>query len=133
MRALKSALEQQRFDRVYLFHGDDDYLKDEKVRALIDRATDPGTRDFNLEVRRAAETDAGALGLALDSLPMMAERRVVVVRDVNTFKKDARAVLAKYLARPAADTVLVLVTASGAKPDAALIEAATAIEFRTGN
>jgi len=130
MRALKSALEQQRFDRVYLFHGDDDYLKDEKVRALIDRATDPGTRDFNLEVRRAAETDAGALGLALDSLPMMAERRVVVVRDVNTFKKDARAVLAKYLARPAADTVLVLVTASGAKPDAALIEAATAIEFR---
>ena len=39
--------------------------------------------------------------------------------------EDARAVLAKYLARPAADTVLVLVTASGAKPDAALVEAAT--------
>ncbi len=130
MRAFKSALEQKSFDRVYLFHGDDDYLKDDKIRALIDRATDPGTRDFNLEVRRASDTDAGALGLALDSLPMMAERRVVIVRDVNTFKKDARAVLSKYLARPAADTVLVLVVASGAKPDAALIEASTAIEFR---
>lgn len=130
MRAFKSALEQKSFDRVYLFHGDDDYLKDDKIRALIDRATDPGTRDFNLEVRRASDTDAGALGLALDSLPMMAERRVVIVRDVNTFKKDARAVLSKYLARPAADTVLVLVAASGAKPDAALIEASTAIEFR---
>lgn len=130
MRAFKSALEQKSFDRVYLFHGDDDYLKDDKIRALIDRATDSGTRDFNLEVRRASDTDAGALGLALDSLPMMAERRVVIVRDVNTFKKDARAVLSKYLARPAADTVLVLVAASGAKPDAALIEASTAIEFR---
>src|SRR5476649_1152065 len=103
MRALKSALEKQIFDRVYLFHGDDDYLKDDKIRALIDRATDPGTRDFNLEIRRAAETDAAALGLALDSLPMMAERRVVVLRDVTTLKKDSRTVLAKYLERPAAD------------------------------
>jgi len=133
MRALKSALEQRMFDRVYLFHGDDDYLKEEKIRALIDRATDPGTRDFNLEVRRAVETDAGSLGLALDSLPMMAERRVVIVRDVTTLKKDARAVLAKYLAQPAADTLLVLVAGAGIKPDATLTGAATAIEFRPLN
>ena len=133
MRALKSALEQRIFDRVYLFHGDDDYLKEEKVRALIDRATDPATRDFNLEVRRAGELDAGALGLALDSLPMMADRRVVIVRDVTTLKKDARAVLAKYLAKPAADTLLVLVAGIGAKPDAALMDAATVVEFRALN
>ena len=130
MRALKSALEQRNFDRVYLFHGDDDYLKEEKIRALIDRATDPGTRDFNLEVRRASETDAGALGLALDSLPMMAERRVVILRDVTTLKKDVRTVLAKYLERPAADAVLVLVAGTGTKPDAALLDAATSVEFK---
>ena len=130
MRALKSALEQRNFDRVYLFHGDDDYLKEEKVRALIDRATDAGTRDFNLEVRRASETDGGALGLALDSLPMMAERRVVILRDVTTLKKDARTVLSKYLERPAPDTVLVLVAGTGTKPDAALLDAATAVEFK---
>ncbi len=130
MRALKSALEQQKFDRVYLFHGDDDYLKEDKIRALIDRATDPGTRDFNLEVRRASESDAGSLGLALDSLPMMADRRVVILRDVTLLKKDARAVLTKYLEKPAADTLLVLVAGTGTKPDAALIDAATAIDFR---
>ena len=133
MRALKSALEQGTFDRVYLFHGDDDYLKEEKIRALIDRATDPATRDFNLDVRRAAELDAGSLGLALDSLPMMADRRVVVVRDVTMLKKDARAVLAKYLERAAADTLLVLVAGTGTKPDAALMETATAVEFRPLN
>jgi DNA polymerase-3 subunit delta len=133
MRALKSALEQRTFDRVYLFHGDDDYLKEDKIRALIDRATDPGTRDFNLEVRRASEIDAGSLGLALDSLPMMAERRVVILRDVTTLKKDARAVLSAYLARPAADSLLVLVAGAGTKPDAALMEASTAIEFRPLN
>lgn len=130
MRALKSALELRTFDRVYLFHGDDDYLKEEKVRSVIDRATDPGTRDFNLEMRRAGETDAAALGLALDSLPMMAERRVVVLRDVTVLKKDARGVLAKYLANPAADTVLVLVAGAGTRPDATLVDAATVVEFR---
>jgi DNA polymerase-3 subunit delta len=133
MRVLKSALEQRMFDRVYLFHGDDDYLKEEKIRALIDRATDPGTRDFNLDVRRAAETDVGSLGLALDSLPMMAERRVVILRDVTTLKKDTRAVLAKYLERPAADTLLVLVAGTGTKPDTALLDAATSIDFRALN
>lgn len=133
MRALKTALEQRTFDRVYLFHGDDDYLKEEKIRALIDRATDPATRDFNLDARRASELDAGSLGVALDSLPMMAERRVVIVRDVTTLKKDVRAVLGKYLERPAADTLLVLVAAAGAKPDAPLMEAATVVEFRPLN
>ena len=131
MRALKSALEQGNFDRTYLFHGDDDYLKEEKVRALIERATEPGTRDFNLEVRRCAESDAGALGVALDSLPMMADRRVVVLRDVTLLKKDARAVLTKYLERPAPDTVLVMVAGAGTKPEAAWLEHSTAVDFRS--
>jgi len=133
MRALKSALEQRNFDRVYLFHGDNEYLKEEKIRALIDSATEPGTRDFNLDVKRAAEIDAASLGLALDSLPMMAERRVVILRDVTTLKKDARTVLAKYLERPAADTLLVLVAAAGTKPDAALMGAAITVDFRSLN
>jgi DNA polymerase-3 subunit delta len=133
MRALKSAIEQRIFDRVYLFHGDDDYLKEEKIRALIDSATDPGTRDFNLDVQRAADVDAGSLGLALDSLPMMAERRVVIVRDVTTLKKDARTILTKYLERPAGDTLLVLVAAAGTKPDSAIMDAATTVDFRLLN
>jgi DNA polymerase III subunit delta len=130
IRALKSALEQQTFDRVYLFHGDDDYLKEEKVRALIERATDPGTRDFNLEVLRAADADSGSLRMALDALPMMAERRVVVLRDVTALKKDARLVLAAYLERASPDTVLVLVAGAGVKLDTALTERATVVDFR---
>lgn len=128
---LKAALERGIFDRAYLFHGDDDYLKEEKVRALIARATDPGMRDFNLEIRRGGETDSATLSLALDALPMMAERRVVVIRDVSALKKDARLVLGKYLKSPATDTVLLLVTNAGAKVDAELIEHTTAIEFRS--
>jgi DNA polymerase-3 subunit delta len=42
-------------------------------------------------------------------------------------------VLAKYLERPAADTLLVLVAGTGTKPDAALLDAATSIDFRALN
>jgi DNA polymerase-3 subunit delta len=60
---------------------------------------------------------------------MLAERRVVVVRDVDKLKKDVRALLTRYLARPAGDTVLVLVAPSGAKADAPLADRSTAVEF----
>jgi DNA polymerase-3 subunit delta len=131
MREFKAALERGNFDRAYLFHGDDDYLKEEKVRALIARATDPETRDFNLDVRRGGETDAAELSLTLDALPMMAERRVVVVREVTALKKDARAVLGKYLKNPAADTILLLVAGAGTKADAEMQANTTAVEFRS--
>jgi DNA polymerase-3 subunit delta len=130
MRALNAALERGIFDRAYFFHGDDEFLKEENVRALIAHATDKGTRDFNLDVRRAGDTDAKTLLLALDALPLMAARRVIVLRDVAALKKDARIVLDRYLDRPAADTVLVLTLAAGAKVDDRLAERTVAVEFK---
>jgi DNA polymerase-3 subunit delta len=130
MKALKAALESGRFDPVYLFHGTDDYLKEEKVRALIARATEPSTRDFNLEVLRGAESDAARLSGALEALPMLAERRVVILHDPGAMKKTARERLARYLASPAAETLLVLVVPAGTKPDADTMKAASAVNFR---
>lgn len=133
MRAFKAALEQGAPDAVYLFHGDNDFLKDEKVRELVDRLADPATRDFNYDQLRGSEVDAGRLSSVLDSLPLMASRRVVVLHDVGALKKDARAAIDRYLARPSADTVLVLVAAEGWKTDAKLIDRASAVELRQLN
>jgi DNA polymerase-3 subunit delta len=130
MRVLRTALEAGAFDGAYLLHGDDDYLKEEKVRALIECATDPLTRDFNVEFRRGAEVDGAALALALDALPMMASRRVLVIRDVTLLRRDARAAVERHLRRPAGDLVLILVAAAGTRPDAILVELSTAIEFQ---
>ena len=129
-RAFKKALQDRVFDPVYYFHGEDDFLKDDAVRKLIDAAIDPRTRDFNLDVVRAADLTADRLASLLASLPMMAERRLVVVRGVCDLKKDARIALDRYLASPAADLVLVLTDAADAgKPDRALLDRATALEF----
>src|SRR5919204_606423 len=128
-REFKRALQERSFAPVYYLHGEDDYLKDEAIRRLVDRAVDPATRDFNLEVLRGADVDAGALGSLLDTPPMMAERRVVVVRDVGALRRDARRMLDRYLERPARDAVLVLVAPAGAKPDRDLVDRGAAVEF----
>ena len=128
-KALHAAVKKRVFDPVYYLFGEDDFLKDGRSRDLIDAAVDPSTRDFNLEVRRASELDPQGLDALLGTPPMLAERRVVVLRDVDKLKKGARAILDRYLARPAPDTVLILIAPSGAKPDKGLSEHATAVEF----
>jgi DNA polymerase-3 subunit delta len=128
-RQLRSAIDDRRFDPVYYFSGGDDYRKDEAVAQLVVAAVDPATADFNLDTFRAADVDAERLDVALSSLPMLAQRRVVVLRDVGALKKAARAVLDRYLSAPAADTTLVLTSISGAKVDAAIVARATAVPF----
>ena len=128
-RALHAALKKRAFDPVYFFFGEDDYLKDARTRELVDTASDPATRDFNVELRRGNDLDAETLDSLLSMPPMLAERRVVVVRDVDKLKKDARTLLLRYLDRPASDTVLLLVAPAGAKADKPLTERSTAVEF----
>lgn len=117
------------FAPVYYLFGDDDYLKDCAVRDLLAAAVDPATRDFNSETRRAGEIDAETLGSLLATPPMLAERRALVLRDVGSLKKAARQQLDRYLAHPAGDTLLLLVSPAGAKADAALGAHAESLDF----
>ena len=128
-KALHAALKTRVFDPVYYFFGEDDFLKEQATRDLVDTAVEASTRDFNLEIRRAGDLDAESLDALLSTPPMLAERRVVVLRDVDKLKKGARTLLDRYLARPAHDTVLVLVAPSGAKADKALSANARVVEY----
>jgi DNA polymerase-3 subunit delta len=128
-KALHAAVKTRVFDPVYYFFGEDDFLKEHATRDLVEAAVEPSTRDFNLEIRRASELDAESLDALLSTPPMLAERRVVVLRDIEKLKKGARTLLDQYLARPAHDTVLVLVAPSGVKPDKALSAHATVVEY----
>lgn len=123
------ALKARTFAPVYFLYGEEEHLKDDAVRAVVDGAVDPATRDFNLDVRRGAEVDAEALLSLVGTPPMMAERRAVVIRDVGALKKDARGALERYVARPSPETVLVLVAPAGAKDDRVLLDRAAAVRF----
>src|SRR5256885_14653022 len=126
--ALLRSLKQGVPDPVYYLHGDEDVLKDEAVRALVDRAVDPAARDFNLDQRSAPELDAEAFHALVNTPPMLAATRAVVVRGLEQLKKTAklRQELLRYLESPNPTTLLVLVQGAGEAPDAELVRRTTA-------
>lgn len=110
LNALRKEVKAGKLAPVYYFHGAEETLKEEALAALADLAVDPSSRDFNYDVRHATTLDPEGLHALVNTLPMMAERRMVVIRDVDgwTVKSPTRKVLLDYVTRPAAETVLVL-------------------------
>jgi DNA polymerase-3 subunit delta len=129
LKTLRDTIKRRSFDGAYFITGEDDYQKDDAVRQLVDAALDPTSRDFNLDTRRSADLDPETLGVLLSTPPMMAERRVIVLREVNTLRKDARRALDHYLESAASDLVLIMTGAAGTKADTALSNSATVLEF----
>lgn len=120
----------------YYLHGDQDILKDDAVQLLLQHGLDPATRDFNFDRRRAADLSADEFQSLALTPPMMAERRVLLVSEVEflqqkrTRAQQLRTAVLAYLARPLPETLLILVQSAGEKPDADLARPAAAVEFR---
>lgn len=132
MDAFYTRLKRNGPEPAYYFHGSEDVLKDEAIRYLIDASLDDTVRDFNLDLVDAGKLDPAGLMDLCSTLPMMADRRVVVVRGVEAWKRKTRAkkAAAAYLADPSPDTVLMLVQSAGEdKTDATLKSAAITVEF----
>ena len=123
---LQRSLSEGRFAPVYLFHGGEDFLSSEATQSVIDSALSTNERGFNLDVVYGSEADAREIILHALSFPMMAERRVVIVRDVD--KLANKELLSTYIENPSPTTSLVLVST---KPDFRKKPYATA--KRTGN
>lgn len=96
---------------VFFLYGDDEFRKDETVRALVDAHLDPATRDFNLDVLEAGDVDGERLASVLATPPMMAEWRVVVVREVEALAASARSreLLMSLTSSPPSGLAVVLV------------------------
>ncbi len=99
---------------IYVLFGEEDFLIDEAVQAIIRTVLRDGEREFNLDIVSAADQDVrDILGIAT-AFPMMAERRVVVVRDIEKITGKDIEVFTAYCENPSRSTCLVLV---GTKPD----------------
>lgn len=113
--ALSRSLKKGELAPVYYLYGPEDVLKDDAVRSLIDHATDPAMRDFNLDQRSALQLDPEDIHALCNTLPMMAERRVILLRDVEAWKRKtkARNGFLRYLEHPSPHSVVILMQGSG--------------------
>jgi DNA polymerase III subunit delta len=99
---------QQPAGGVFFFHGEEVFLREEAVRRAIDAHLDPASRDFNLDQLRAGEVSGEALASMIATPPMMAEWRVVVLRDAQALSNKAREALVETAAGPPPGLVLVV-------------------------
>jgi DNA polymerase III subunit delta len=115
MDALFRSLSKGELAPVYYLHGPEDVLKDEAVRMILDRALDPALRDFNFDQRSVAQLEPEEIHSLCNTMPMLADRRVVVLRDVEGWKRKTKgkAEFLRYLEHPSAETVVVLVQGAG--------------------
>jgi DNA polymerase-3 subunit delta len=101
----------------YYLTGDEDMLKEELVELVIGKAVDEASRDFNLDVRSASDVNGEDFHSLVETPPMLAERRAVIIKNVEQWRKNSKVweVVHRYLNNPSPTTVLVLVQAAPQK------------------
>lgn len=99
---------------VFLFTGEEDFFIEEAWNRLLKKLVPPGSRSFNGERLLAKEVSAAQVIERLSNIPMFGSKRLVMVRGVEGWNKDQRALLASYLTHPSPASCLVL-TASQRK------------------
>jgi DNA polymerase-3 subunit delta len=92
----------------FFFFGDEDYLREEAVAKVVAAYVDPATRDFNFDQLRGGDVTSDDLASIVATPPMMAEHRVVVVRDGQGLSVKAREVVEAVAKSTDAGLILVV-------------------------
>lgn len=106
--SVEKSVESQSFKPIYFFHGDEPYLIMQAFNYLKVCSLHGGAADFNFTSFYAADADIGVVRDEIETLPMMAPRRVVVIREVQDLTDKEWSVLEPILVSPVDTTVLIL-------------------------
>lgn len=99
---------------VYLLMGEEPYYPDLVCKAILENCIDDFSKDFNETVCYGADVNAERIISEARQFPMMAERRLIVVREAQLCKDIEN--VSVYLQEPLDSTVLVILM-SGASAD----------------
>ena len=83
---LKKDLSAGQPGQLYIFHGEDSYLRDHYLNRLREVILTGGLGEFNRHDLSAKDMSPHALEEAVDCLPMIAERTLIEVTDFDLFK-----------------------------------------------
>jgi DNA polymerase-3 subunit delta len=118
---------------VFFISGDEEYLKDEAANRIVEAFLDAGTRDFNFDQLRGPDVTPESLASVLATPPMMAEHRVVVLREAQGLSQKSREAVEAIAASSPEGLVLVVVATipagSRAKFYSTLQKLARSLEF----
>lgn len=87
-RAFRQELEKESLGSLYIFHGEETYLRDFYLGEMKKQLLTGGLDDFNYHVLSGKELTIQRLNEAVDAMPMMSERTFVVVNDYDLGRGD---------------------------------------------
>lgn len=105
---LEVAFRHGNFAPLYFLFGEETFLIDTLQQLVITHALEPAWRDFNLNIVYGDEVEASAVLALCRSLPVMAPRRVVIVRNFDSLRDNRQ--FAAYAEHPNPQAVVLLVS-----------------------
>lgn len=93
----------------YLFYGDEVFLAEDAIKKLKAKVFEDSLADFNLDNFYGGELEIENLGAALETLPMMGQKRLVILKDAHLLKAAELEKVAEYVSVPIDTTIFVAV------------------------
>ena len=87
-QTLKKQIKTGDLGTLYVFHGEETYLRDYYLGQMKQKLLPAGMEEFNLHTLNGKEFDVKTLGQMVDCLPMMSQRTLIVVNDYDLFQGD---------------------------------------------
>lgn len=89
LKALKSSLKSGEFSGLYLIYGEESYLKEYYLQEMKKKIVDDAFADFNLIELEGKELTPDTLVTAVESCPVMAEKKLIIIYDFDLYKPPA--------------------------------------------
>jgi DNA polymerase-3 subunit delta len=105
---IKKEVESGKLANVYFFFGEEIFPINTLIRKIIDKGTNPATRDFNCDILDGETTDGQTVTGIASSFPMADIRRIVVLKSVQKFSSSDRKSISEYIKSPLESTCLVI-------------------------
>lgn len=129
---LETAFRHGNFKPLYFLYGDEKFPAEQLQHLLLEHALAPHERDFNLDIIYGHESDASSALGACSSYPVMAERRVVIIREFEKLQDND--LFKEYAAHPNPTAIVVLVCGTrpnlSRHPYRALVQHAVSMESK---
>ncbi len=118
---------------IYLIYGEEEFFINEALEVIERTVLGDMNRDFNYDSFYGKEALASNVLDVAETLPMMAERRLVIVRDADKWGESDWSQFENYFSRPSQSTLLVFVMKAidkRKKTHKRLLEVAVALETK---
>ncbi len=112
LKNLKEDIKNRRFKRVYLFFGDENYLKKTYIDELRNAIIPKGAEMMNLDVFQEKKIESKKISDACETFPFMNDLRLIIVKDSELFiqgNKNESEKTAEYVKNIPETSVLIFV------------------------